>query len=126
MATSTLPNLRATSLETSTLYDVATPLTPKFALIAAASNGDNTLVAAVATKKIRVLNYVLISSGTVNAKFRSATAGDISGLLYLIANVGAAAGYAITGHFETVAGEALILNLSGAVAVGGHLSYIEV
>jgi hypothetical protein len=30
------------------------------------------------------------------------------------------------GWFETVAGEALDINLSGAVAVGGHLTYVEV
>lgn len=101
-------------------------VTPKFAVIAASSSGDNTLVSGVGSKKIRVLNYVLMSNGTVNAKFQSSTGGDITGLLYLIANTGASSGYAPTGHFETVAGEDLQLNLSAAIAVGGHLSYIEV
>jgi hypothetical protein len=67
-----------------------------------------------------------VSNGTVNAKFQSSTGGDITGLLYLVANTGASSGYSPTGHFETVSGEALELNLSGAIAVGGHLSYVEV
>lgn len=100
-------------------------LTIKFATIAASSSGDNTLVAAVTAKKIRVLNYVLIANAAVNGKFQSA-ATDISGLLYMAANGGASSGYSPVGHFQTVAGEALELNLSGAVAVGGHLSYVEV
>lgn len=94
--------------------------------IVAASSGDNTLVAAVTGKKIRVHGYELSASGAVNAKFRSGST-DITGLLYL-----AAAGspsdaqdrYGDTdGLFETVAGAALVLNLSAAVAVGGWVDY---
>lgn len=101
-------------------------VTPKFAAIAASSSGDNTLVSGVGSKKLRVLSYVLMSNGTVNAKFQSSTGGDISGLLYMVANTGASSGFSPVGHFQTVAGEDLQLNLSGAVAVGGHLTYIEV
>lgn len=101
-------------------------VTPKFKVISASSSGDNTLVSGVSNKKIRVLSYVLMANGTVNAKFQSSTGGDITGLLYLVANTGASSGFSPVGHFETVAGEALELNLSGAVAVGGHLTYIEV
>lgn len=101
-------------------------VTPKFVSIAASASGDNTLVSGVASKKIRVLSYVLMSNGTVNAKFQSSTGGDITGLLYLVANTGASSGFSPVGHFETVAGEDLQLNLSGAIAVGGHLTYIEV
>lgn len=101
-------------------------VTPKFAVIAASSSGDNTLVSAVASKKIRVLSYVLVANAAVNAKFQSATGGDISGLLYCAANTGASSGFSPVGHFQTAANEDLQLNLSGAVAVGGHLTYIEV
>lgn len=101
-------------------------VTPKFAVIAASSSGDNTLVSAVASKKIRVLSYVLVANAAVNAKFQSATAGDLTGLLYCAANTGASSGFSPVGHFQTAANEDLQLNLSGAVAVGGHLTYIEV
>jgi hypothetical protein len=111
--------------DASTVYSGATALTPKFAIIAEASANDNEVVAAVALKKIRVLSYVLVANAAVNAKWRSATT-DKSGLLYLAANGGAASGYSPVGHFETAAGEALNLHLSGAVAVGGHVTYIEI
>lgn len=111
--------------ETSSLYYGSTALTPKFAAISETSSGDNEVVAAVVGKKIRALSYVLISNGTVNAKWRSATT-DISGLLYLLAATGASIGYSPIGHFETASGQALNLNLSGAIAVGGHITYVEV
>jgi hypothetical protein len=47
----------SSGLDTSTINNGTTALTPKFALIAASSSGDNTVVAAVTSKKIRVLNY---------------------------------------------------------------------
>jgi len=102
-------------------------LVPKYAVIAASSSGNNEIVAAVATKKIRVLGYVLMGAGAVNAKFRSADSADRTGLHYIAAaGGGASASFNPVGWFETVAGEALNLNLSGAVAVGGVLVYIEV
>lgn len=114
------------SAESNQMTAGGTVVTPKFAVIAASGSGDNTLVTAVTSKKIRVLNYVLVANGTVNAKFKSSTTTDKTGLLYLVANTGVAAAHAPTGLFETASGEALTLNLSAAIAVGGHLSYIEV
>lgn len=115
-----------TSPDVSNAYDGTTALTPKFAAVAASSSGDNTIVAAVTSKKIRVLSYTLMANAAVNAKWQSSVAGDKSGLLYLAANGGVSSGFCPLGHFETVAGEALELNLSGAVAVGGHITYVEV
>jgi hypothetical protein len=114
-------------LATDKIQDGLTALTPKFAIISESSSGDNEVVAAVTgpDKKIRVLSYVLMTNAAVNAKWRSAST-DKSGLLYCGANGGAVAPFSPVGHFETVAGEALNLNLSGAVAVGGHVTYVEV
>jgi len=97
----------------------------KFAVISESSSGDNEVVPAVSGRMILVLNYTVMSNGTVSIKWRSATT-DISGLLPLIANVGASPAFSPVGHFRTAEGEALNLNLSGAVAVGGHLAYVEV
>jgi hypothetical protein len=117
----------AASSETSTVYNGTTALTPKFAVISASGNGNNTIVGAVALKKIRVLTWNLMSSGSVNAKWQSAAGGtDKTGLYYLIANTGISVPFAPTGQFETVAGELLNLNLSAGVAVGGSLVYVEV
>lgn len=107
--------------DTSILRVGPTNVTPKFAVITASAAGETAVVAAVTGKKIRVLNYVLTRSGAVNVKFQSGTS-DITGLLY----EGAAAAYSPLGQFETAAGAALNINLSGAVAVGGHITYIEV
>lgn len=101
--------------------------TPKFAAITSASSGNNTVVAAVTSKKIRVLAAVFTSSGTVNGKFQSGASGtDLTGLFYMVANVGAVLPFNPVGWFETAAGVLLNFNLSGGVTTGGCLTYIEV
>jgi hypothetical protein len=117
----------SSSDETSTIYNATTALTPKFAPIAASTNGNNTLVAAVTSKKIRVLSLWLGASGAVNAKFQSGSSGtDLTGLAYLTQYSGYVLPYNPVGWFESASGVLLNLNLSGAVAVGGSLTYIEV
>jgi hypothetical protein len=101
----------------------------KYAAISASSSGSNTVVAAVTGKRIRVLSYVMVAAGDVTATWKSAS-NNISGGMALAANGGAApsAGQAtpggLIGQFETNQGEALNLNLSAAVSVAGHLTYI--
>lgn len=120
-------NLINVGVESGTISIGGTTYTIKFATIAVSGSGNNTLVSAVTGKKIRVLNYVFMASGTVNAKFQSGASGtDLTGLFYMVANTGASSGVNKYGHFETAAGSLLNFNLSGATAVGGHLSYIEV
>lgn len=100
---------------------------PKFAVISAASSGDNTLVAAVASKKIRVLSYSLVANGTVTVRFESGAGGTaLSGQMDFVANTGISVPFSPVGHFETAANTLLNLELSGAVEVAGHLTYIEV
>jgi hypothetical protein len=113
--------------QTGAVYSGTTALTPKFAAIAASSSGASTLVALVSSKKLRVLSVALVANAAVNVKFQShVTPTDITGLFYLAANGGFVLPFSPAGHFETVSGEALDINLSGAVAVGGVVTYIEV
>jgi hypothetical protein len=97
--------------------------------ISAASSGDNTLIAAVTGRRIVVTGYVLISSGTVNAAFKSGASTALTGAFPLTAQAGASAapwsgaGTRKVGWFATSSSEALVLNLSGAVGVYGHLTY---
>lgn len=99
----------------------------KRAVIDAATSGDNTIIAAVAGKKLRVYQLVLISAGTVTTRWESGTAGNfLSGEMTLAVNTGYAPPWCPAGHFETVAGEALNLQLSGAVSVDGWLVYAEI
>lgn len=110
-----------------------TLVTPKFAVITASASGATTIVAAVGSggtaKRIRVIQWTLLTSAAVNVKWQSKPAGaasDITGLHYFVGNQGVASPQADKGLFQTVAGEALDINLSGAVAAGGSLVYVEV
>lgn len=117
----------SSSAETSTVYNGTTALTPKFAIIDAATSGDNTILEAVASKKIRVLAAFLISAGTVTVRFESGAGGTaLTGQMNLVANSGFNLPYCPTGWFETASNTLLNLELSGAVSVDGCLVYVEV
>lgn len=115
------------SIESNQMTAGGTVVTPKYAIIDAASSGDNTLVAAVTSKKIRVLAAFLVSAGTVNVRFESGAGGTaLTGQMNLVANSGFALPYNPAGWFETGSNTLLNLELSGAVSVDGSLTYIEV
>jgi hypothetical protein len=95
------------------------------------TSGDNVIVAAVPKKIIRAIFFSLNAAAAVNVGWRDGAAGTfISGPTPMSGNnnfvvdwaLPMPTGYTI-GHFETTAGNALVLNLSGAVLVGGHLIY---
>ena len=114
-------------LGTDAIMDGITPLTPKFAAIAASSSGDNTLVAAVASKKLRVLSYTLVAAGAVTCRFEDGAGGTAkSGVMSLAANGVLSVPFSAVGHFETTANTLLNLELGGAVSVAGHICYVEV
>lgn len=117
----------AASAETSTIFNGTSALTPLFSTIAVSSSGATTVVAAVAAKKIRVVAMQLVANGAVNVKWQShVTPTDITGLAYLAQNGGYVLPFNPVGWFQTIAGEALDINLSASVAVGGSLTYITV
>jgi hypothetical protein len=101
------------------------------AVISASASGDNTVVAAVPGYAIRVVGYVLTFSAAVNARWMSDVGGGavaLSGLLYGVGTgpppvAAPEMAFAARGWFQTAPGKALNLNLSGAVAVGGHVLY---
>lgn len=100
---------------------------PQYAVIAAASLGDNTLVAAVTGKKIRVLAAVLVASGGANTvRFESGAGGTaLTGLMDLAADGQLVLPRNGSGWFETAAGALLNLELSVATSVAGMLVYEE-
>lgn len=99
----------------------------KYAAIDAAASGDNTIVAAVADKKIRVLSLFLVASGAITARFESGAGGSaLTGQMQLGANGGVVLPHNPDGWFETAAGALLNLELSGATSVDGALTYTEV
>lgn len=125
----------ASGLGTDVLYNGTTALTPKFASISRATNADGAAVVnLVSSKKIRVVAYDLVVIGAVGVKWQSSTSNstgagvntDLCGLKSFAANGGEVKGFNPLGYFETVAGEALKLNLNAAVQVSGELTYVEV
>ena len=122
-----LTDNQGVALQTDAIMNDTTVLTPKFAKIAASSSGNNTLVAAVGGKKIRVLSGLLISAGTVNVRFESDADGTaLTGAMNLIANVGFLIPPCVWGNFETASNTLLNLELSAAVSVDGWIIYIEI
>jgi hypothetical protein len=101
-------------------------LEPQYAIIQEANSGDNEIVAAEPGFYFKVLAYNFMSAAAVNSKFRSGTT-DITGLSYMdAAGKGKVAPFNPVGWFKTAVNQALNLNLSGNVAVGGELVYVKV
>ena len=95
-----------------------------FAPVAVSASG--TIVAAIASKIIRVVALQLIANGTVNVKWQSSTGSvDLTGLAYLVANAGYVLPFNPAGWFQTAAGDDLDISLSAGVAVGGSLTYVR-
>jgi hypothetical protein len=103
-------------------------LPAKFAVIDAATNGDNTVIAAVTGKKIRVLAGSLTMTGTaVTIRFESGAAGTaLTGQMTPTQGSTISLPFCPLGHFETAAGSLLNLELGGAQSVDGWLVYVEV
>lgn len=127
------------TLSTDALMSSTTALTPKFAKIGCAANGDNTLVSAVVGKKIRVLAMqVIIASeagAAIAAYLHDSTPTDMYGdstHTIPLDNTGAAGvgGFTLPfcplGWMETAANKNLVINLSAAHEVCGCLTYVEV
>ena len=117
----------AVAQQTNRLMSGTTALTPKFAWIDHAASGDNSIVAAVSGKKIRVLALFLVAAGGVTVRFESGASGTaLTGQMNLVANTGFVLPFNPLGWFETGTGVLLNLELSGAVSVDGSLVYVEV
>jgi len=115
------------ALQTDVLMADTTVLTPKFAVINASTSGDNTLVAAVSAKKIRVLSYVIFAGAATTVRFESGAAGTaLTGQMEVAANGGASVPFSPVGHFETAVNTLLNLELSAGNNLDGHLVYVEV
>ena len=96
------------------------------AAISAATSGDNTLVAAVSGKKIKVLSLTVVGAGEVEARLESGAGGTaLTEVMTLVKGVPMVWPAALPGdhYVETAAGALLNLELGGAVQVSGCLLY---
>lgn len=109
-------------------YDVYSNQAIKRAVVDAATSGDNTLVAAVTGKKIRVLAMFAVMTGTaVTIRFESGAGGTaLTGQMTPSQGGGFVLPYNPLGWFETASGELLNLELGGAQSVDGVLVYAEI
>ncbi|MFA9227982.1 MAG: hypothetical protein ACEQR7_06075 [Agathobacter rectalis] len=114
-------------LATDAIMNDKTELIPQFYTGSIASSGNNTLIAAVSGKKIRVLGGFLSFSGTVNAKFQSGAGGtELTNLIYGVAGSTPPIPFSPIGWFETAVNTLLNLNLSASTAVSVCLVYVLV
>lgn len=88
--------------------------------IAASSSGDTTLLAAQSGQPIVVLAYTLVCDAAVDVKFRDGQ--DLTGAMPFASNGGVSAPFNPAGHFVTRAGQPLVINLSEAAAIAGHMT----
>lgn len=103
--------------------------TIKRAVISGATSGNNTIVTAVADKKIKVLSVFLIAATAVTVRFESGAGGTaLTGVM----SIGATGGFVLpppadpTNHwFETGVNTLLNMELGGAVQVSGAITYYE-
>lgn len=99
----------------------------QFAVVQAAVAGDNTLVAAVPGKQIRVVSLVLVASGGANSVRLESGAGGaaLTGVMDLIADGQLILEQNMAGWCApTAAGALLNLELAAATAVAGVLGYV--
>jgi hypothetical protein len=91
--------------------------------INAVASGDNIIVAGTPNRRILVFLYLLVANAPVTVDFASEDGTILSGPYGINLNGGNIGPFAQYGHFLTNPGEDLILNLSSAVQVGGHILY---
>lgn len=94
-------------------------------LLDSSSSGSNTIVAAVANAKYRVLSVAVVTTLANSIKFLS-NATQISATFPLGANGGMVLPFNEHGWFETATGEALNINLGAATATGIQVQYIKI
>lgn len=96
--------------------------------VSATGIGDNTLVAGVTGKKIRVVALVLVASGGANSvRLESGAGGSaLTGVMDLPADGQLVLPYHPGGWCETAAAALLNLELSAATLVAGVVDYVIV
>ena len=111
------------NVDSSASLPLATTMTQ--VLINAVANGDNTLVAGVSSKSVKVYQMVLgPASAAVNGIFKSGTASAISGTMVLSTTEALVLSFSPYPWLITTATNALILNLSTTASVGGFASVL--
>lgn len=102
-------------------------LTFKFVRVNATADGDNTVVAAVSGKKLRVIGYAISATAAGVATFQD-TAGTpvVFASFPLAANGGVVYdGGPECPAFETASGAGIEINCATGQDITGHMTYLE-
>lgn len=118
----------SSALAVDRLMNNLTAVTPAYAIIDAATSGDNTLLSAQGSgNKIRVHSLFVVASAAVTIRFESGAGGTaLTGQMQLAANGGFVLPFNPVGWFETAGNTLLNLELSGAISVDGNFQYTVV
>lgn len=112
---------------TNVIMNDRTELTPKFKTVSvAASQTDSELVAAVTSKKLRVLAMVVSAGSTGSTQLFESGGSTTKFELQPGANGGAVLGFNPVGWFETVAGENLTVTTGAGSTTKYLITYVEV
>lgn len=95
------------------------------AKIDCSANGDNTLIALVASKKIKVHRLFLVVSAATNITFKDGTTA-LTGAMAMSANGGFTLDMQGDPWFTGTAGTDFILNQSGSAQISGRVYYTVV
>lgn len=99
----------------------------KYAAINVDGADSDSIIAAVADKKFKVLGYAVVCDDIVNITFEDSDGTDFTGAMPLAANGGVSYSASPYGAFETTtANKALHLLKSAAVNCDGHITYAEI
>lgn len=96
----------------------------KVAVIEHAAMGDNTIVAGVAGRRVKLVHLNFLSRAAVNARLKSGAGTNLSGVYQFLGPNG----LAFDGRYHplmTNAGDAFVINLSAAVEIDGFVLYFQ-
>jgi hypothetical protein len=93
--------------------------------VSVSSSGNNTLVAGVSGKTVRVFKLVLVFSAAANATFQDGSSTALSGAIPMLANGSIVLDFDTVPWYVTSSGNAFVLNLSTGVTVTGTVYYTQ-
>lgn len=98
----------------------------KFVKVNATADGDNTVIAAVAGRQIRVVGYCIsaLAAGTITFQDDTASAVVIGALKIADAAIVSYAGSEDAPAFEGGNGKGIEINTSAGLDITGHLTYV--
>ncbi len=117
------------ALQTDVILNDTTALTPKFAYVTiSASSTDTSIIAAVSSKKLRILSGAFMCGATATDLTLESDGGSDTALHKITAgaNGGQVLGFNPVGWFETLSGEALIGTTGSGSTYQITLTYVEV